>query len=80
MTAGTAGAMETATDGDDRTRVLLGKLTLTRDEVSYLLSVPVSTVEGQHESGNLCGRKIGKRLVWLPSDVQRFVARLGNDG
>lgn len=64
---------------DDATRMLLDRLTLTKEQVSFLLSVPPSTVDNLHRMKVLPAHLVGKFLVWLPADVERYVASLGED-
>lgn len=58
------------------TQELTSRLLLTRPQVAELLGVPETTIDNLHRSRTLRGCQVGKRLMWRPSDAERFVKEL----
>jgi len=62
--------------GTSTTTDLLSRLLLTREETAELLTVPATTIDNLHRTGQLCGVKVGKHLRWTPAVVRQYVDQL----
>ena len=72
-----ANAEKISIGSNGNTAELMGKLLLTREEVSQLLEVPPDTIANLHRVRLLLGVKVGKHLRWKPEDVRQYVDGLG---
>ena len=53
---------------------------LTVDQVASLLQVDAGTVKHEHRMRRLRGHRVGRRLRWRLSAVDRYVEALGGKG
>ena len=58
------------------TPALMGRILLSKEQVSELLQVETKTVDHLHRIGRLQGVKVGKELRWRPVWVLEFVEGL----
>ena len=63
----------------DRTRELMDRLLVDRDQVAELLGTRVGTVDYLHRVGKLPAVKVGRDLHWKPEAVKTFVDGLQDD-